>query len=204
MSHAYLMVGGDESARLKKLSEFYCQKKPKCVFENDPDTHILTNDVSIKIEDVRNLEIKLSLKPYNFPPKVAVILEAEKLTFEAQGALLKLLEEPPGESILILTTKDAANLLPTIVSRCQIIFLAAQNQLSFKAHEKEEIKKFTLDILKSNSGQRLKLVEKITNRQEALLFVQKQLLFWHEVFLVSPSPSTSRILRQIQKTLKYL
>ncbi|MDP3888524.1 MAG: hypothetical protein Q8Q24_00625, partial [bacterium] len=47
-------------------------------------------------------------------------------------------------------------------------------------------------------------VEKITNRQEALLFVQKQLLFWHEVFLVSPSPSTSRILRQIQKTLKYL
>jgi DNA polymerase-3 subunit delta' len=53
--------------------------------------------------------------------KVVIIDDAEKMTPQAQNCLLKTLEEPPSDSILILVTSDRHSLFPTIVSRCQVI-----------------------------------------------------------------------------------
>lgn len=204
MNHAYIISGGKSSTRKEKIKEIYQRLKPKGEMEKDPDVHQLESETNIKIEEVRNLERVLNLKPYDVPPKIAIILEAEKLTFEAQGALLKILEEPPGETILILTTADENNLLPTIVSRCQQIYLPPQTEFVMEKEEFEEMKRFTKELLAASTGKRIKLAEKIINREEAIIFCQKQLLFWEKVLVQKPNTKVTQILRQIQKTLKYL
>lgn len=74
---------------------------------------------AIKIETVRGLQRKLSLRPNEARYRVVVLGNFERATTGAANALLKTLEEPPAHVTLILTTPDKARLLPTIVSRCQ-------------------------------------------------------------------------------------
>ncbi len=72
----------------------------------------------IKIDQIRALCRKLALKPYESRFRFAIIAEAGSLNPEAGNALLKMLEEPPDRTILILTAEQASDLLPTIGSRC--------------------------------------------------------------------------------------
>ena len=80
------------------------------------------NDM-LSVEDVRSLRREASAKPYEGRRKVAIIVAADRMNAAASNALLKTLEEPPGSLMLILTASRAGRLLPTIVSRCQPVFL---------------------------------------------------------------------------------
>ena len=81
------------------------------------------NDM-VSVEDVRSLRREASAKPYEGRRKVAIIVAADRMNAAASNALLKTLEEPPGSLMLILTASRAGRLLPTIVSRCQPVFLS--------------------------------------------------------------------------------
>ncbi len=76
---------------------------------------------TIKIEAIRELQRRLSFKPYEGKKKLAIIDNAEDMTTEALNSFLKTLEEPPGETVIILITSNMHSLLPTVVSRCQVI-----------------------------------------------------------------------------------
>lgn len=78
----------------------------------------------IKVEAVRDLRSRIAFKPYEGRCKVFIIREADRMGEEASNALLKTLEEPPPESLLVLTTPEESDLLPTIVSRCLRLPLA--------------------------------------------------------------------------------
>ena len=73
---------------------------------------------SIKINEIREVKNVLSLKPYESTISACVIEDAHMVTPEASNALLKVLEEPPGDSLLILVTSKKELLLETVVSRC--------------------------------------------------------------------------------------
>lgn len=74
----------------------------------------------IKVDQVREqIEEQLYLKPYEGRYKVALVDNADLMNINAQNAFLKTLEEPPGDSVIILITCRPQYLLPTIVSRCQ-------------------------------------------------------------------------------------
>jgi len=73
------------------------------------------------IEQVRDLKHRFSRSAYEGAWRSAVILHAEKMREEAASALLKVLEEPPTRSVIVLTTSAPDALLPTIVSRCQMV-----------------------------------------------------------------------------------
>lgn len=75
---------------------------------------------SVGIEKIRDLKEWSSFKPSEGKVKVAIIIEAQTLTTEAQNALLKTLEEPPKGTIIILSAPDKQNLLNTVTSRCFI------------------------------------------------------------------------------------
>ena len=60
----------------------------------------------------------MGIKPYYGPKKIYIVNEAEKMTVQAQNALLKTLEEPPAYGVIILLTTNMDSLLPTILSRC--------------------------------------------------------------------------------------
>ncbi len=80
---------------------------------------------SIGIKAARALIHKMSLKPVQRGPRIGVVAEADALTVDAQNALLKLLEEPPGFTVLILVADNPATLLPTVRSRCQVLRFGA-------------------------------------------------------------------------------
>lgn len=73
----------------------------------------------LRIDQIRRLITTLSMKPFNDGYRVAVIADAQTLNPEASNALLKVLEEPPDATILILTAPQQSDLLSTIVSRCR-------------------------------------------------------------------------------------
>jgi len=74
---------------------------------------------NIKIEQIRELNRRLSFAPVSATYRVCVIQQADSMTGEAANSFLKTLEEPPAGNILILNAVEPLNLLPTIVSRCQ-------------------------------------------------------------------------------------
>jgi DNA polymerase-3 subunit delta' len=91
---------------------------------NHPDIRILdAESESLKIEQIRELQGELLLSPNEGAYRVALLCNFERATLGAANALLKTLEEPGSQVILILTAADPGGLLPTIVSRCQIITL---------------------------------------------------------------------------------
>jgi DNA polymerase-3 subunit delta' len=77
----------------------------------------------IKIEPVRQLIYDLTLKPVEARRRVARLIQFDAANVETMNAFLKTLEEPPGEVVILLTAESAGALLPTIVSRCEIIAL---------------------------------------------------------------------------------
>lgn len=82
-----------------------------------PDVHTY----GFSIEDARQLKKDISLKPYEAKKKVFIIDNAHHLTTEASNALLRVLEEPPRDSLIILVSSKPRLLFKTIISRCKII-----------------------------------------------------------------------------------
>ena len=75
----------------------------------------------IKIDQIRTLCQTLAMKPYEARTRVVIIADAQAMNPAAGNALLKMLEEPPVRTVLILLAPHTSDLLPTIVSRCQRI-----------------------------------------------------------------------------------
>ena len=88
-----------------------------------PDVRIVAGPAEgrrdISIEQVRDLQRELGFRSLSRHPKVGIVDDAHLLTLQAQNALLKTLEEPNGESVLVLVALQASALAPTILSRCQ-------------------------------------------------------------------------------------
>ncbi len=78
---------------------------------------------TLKVEQVREVTKFLSLKPYQSAYKTVIFLRFQEANANAQNALLKTLEEAPSFGLLLLTADNAEQLLPTIVSRCEILRL---------------------------------------------------------------------------------
>ncbi len=86
-------------------------------------TQSLDDARSIKVEQIRELQSGLSLAPYEAKYRIALLLNFQEATPNAQNALLKTLEDAPSKVILLMTADSVENLLPTIVSRCEILRL---------------------------------------------------------------------------------
>ena len=78
---------------------------------------------TLKVEQVREVTKFLSLKPYQSQYKIVIFLRFQEANASAQNALLKTLEEAASYAVLLLTADNAEQLLPTIVSRCEILRL---------------------------------------------------------------------------------
>ncbi|MDO8461056.1 MAG: hypothetical protein Q7S38_01295 [bacterium] len=146
----------------------------------------------IGIEDVRILQKKMFLKPFRSPIKAALIKNAESLTPEAQNSLLKLIEEPPPNTIIILTASSKDSLLPTILSRCKII------ELKDTAHEFSESEisqnlKILMSLSSAGIGEKLKLAQDLAKnlpagrqgKEEAIVFLEKMILVSRQQMLTN-------------------
>ncbi len=141
--HAFLMEGqrgiGKGKLALQLAMGICCSAKesrpcgscPSCVkavHGNHSEIKRIDEESVIKIETIRELQKEIQLKPYEGTKKVFIINNAEAMTIQAQNALLKTLEEPPSYATIILLTNNASSLLPTIISRCQLLKLVPAKQ----------------------------------------------------------------------------
>ncbi len=134
-----LLLSGPQNVGKSTVARFIaqvlnCQTSPipcgqclscrKVVNNIHPDVRIFDDDSrAIKIDEIRALQRELSLSPYEGHYRVAILCNFERATISAANALLKTLEEPASQVVMILTATDPSALLPTIVSRCQAISL---------------------------------------------------------------------------------
>lgn len=139
-SHSYIFEGptgcGRRTVALALVQALFCQAVDddacgvcsscrKVAAGSHADIHLIEPDGQfIKIEQVRELQRDLGLRPYEAPRKACIIESAERFNPAAGNSLLKTLEEPPGNAIIILLTENVGMLLPTIRSRCQLIRFA--------------------------------------------------------------------------------
>ncbi len=169
MRHAYLFCGppgvGRRTLALRFAQAINCTQPPapgepcgSCrtcqqmermqhadlsVVQPEPDASTL------KVDQIRDLMHTLSLSPYQARFRVALLLNFETATPSAQNALLKTLEEAPEKAVLLLTSDSPDNLLPTIVSRCEVLRLrplavgdlstALQSRCGLSAEEAENL-----------------------------------------------------------------
>ena len=121
ISHAYMFEGPSGVGKNTMARDLATTLLEMVNLFNSPDYIEITPDGnSIKIAQIRKLQSDILVKPYK-SYKIYVIDEAQKMTVEAQNALLKTLEEPPKYAIIILITNNKESLLDTIKSRCEII-----------------------------------------------------------------------------------
>jgi len=94
--------------------------------DSQPDVRTVSPEAGkrgVTIEQVRQLEHDAGLRPYEAERKVFILRGADTMPEPAANALLKTLEEPPGDTVLVLTATDLAQVLPTIASRCREVAL---------------------------------------------------------------------------------
>ena len=149
ISHSYLFLGTQGIGKKMIAKEFakmilctsedkYCGVCKSCIefdTDNNPDFSIIEPDGnSIKIDQIREFQKKVSEKPIISQRKVYIINDSDKMTVEAQNCLLKTLEEPPEFVTIILVGTNENAFLSTIKSRCMI--------LHFEEISEEEILKY--------------------------------------------------------------
>ncbi len=141
VSHAYIF-GGEHGSGKKLLASLFamtlqcqehgiepcmkCASCKKALNKNHPDIINITHEKpnSIGIDEIRDQLINdVGIKPYESPYKIYIVNDADKLTLQAQNALLKTIEEPPAYAVVMLLADDPDALLPTITSRCVILSL---------------------------------------------------------------------------------
>ena len=146
--HAMIFSGPEMIGKKKIAIEFikniFCEELcGECYFcksiEYNPDINIISPvDGNIEIEEIRKAKERLSLKPYYNKIKALIIDDSHLMKSDAQNALLKMLEEPKGDTLIIFITPFREMLLKTIRSRAQ--------EIKFSLVGNEEIEKYLISL----------------------------------------------------------
>lgn len=157
ISHAYIFVGKNGTGKEYLAKRFariiLCENKEEDDCDNckkfekgaHPDFIKIDGTDGIKIEDIRGLIERINLSPNLSSKKVALITKAENMGTEAANALLKTLEEPPADTIIIITVVSEKAIPQTIISRGQKIKFQEMEDKEIKEILKENYKKEEID-----------------------------------------------------------
>jgi len=142
LRHAYLFSGpagtGKRTLALRFAQAVNCEQPPAAGYAcgncltcrqifrmQHADLAVVKPEAAgvLKVEQVRELQHFVSLAPYASNFRIALLIDFENANASSQNALLKTLEEPNPKVLILMTVDDAENLLPTIVSRCELLRL---------------------------------------------------------------------------------
>lgn len=129
-----------------------------------PDLLWFDPNSKLGVAEVKQIRQFLSLKPYQSKGRGVVIIQADKLTTEAQNGLLKTLEEPPTGAVIVLGAISEDNLLPTVVSRCEVVQIKSVDSQNQPDDGSGQIEK----LLKMSTEDRFKYIEKLDDKEGLL------------------------------------
>ena len=183
--HSYMLVGekgmGKKTMAEAFLLELFCKEEdeskrpcltcPECkkiLSNNHPDVIYITHEkpAVISVDEVREQLIDtIDIKPYEGGYKVYVIPEADKMTLQAQNAILKTLEEPPEYAVILLLVNDDRKLLDTVRSRVirenlrPLTDKVIKEYLSERLHKSSDMTDICVAFSKGNLGRAIELCE---------------------------------------------
>ena len=135
------------SASLQLTNIFFCKRKwddKKKLFQKN-----------ISIDDIRELGRKFYLSSADYSYKVCIVDTTEDLNISASNSLLKMLEEPPKNTLFILVSNNKQSILPTILSRCQ--------KISFQRLSEDDLQNITVGLFEENHFDLLKRTGALTS-----------------------------------------
>ncbi len=114
--------GSDAARPTEAMSCGRCRTCRAISTDRHPDIHLLgPAGRMIKVEQIRQLRDAIALKPFEAAARMVIIDHAHTMNTPAANALLKSLEEPPPDTVFLLLTDQPGRMLPTVISRCQVI-----------------------------------------------------------------------------------
>ena len=157
VSHAYI-INGERSAGKEFIARVFamtlqcekgetepcgeCHSCKQALGNNQPDIIYISHEKpnTIGVEDIRSqINNDIVIKPYSSPRKIYIINEGEKMTPQAQNALLKTLEEPPEYAVILILTTNMDALLPTVLSRCVALNMKPVSDALVKKYLMEQL-----------------------------------------------------------------
>ncbi|MCL4353168.1 hypothetical protein M1615_01695 [Patescibacteria group bacterium] len=161
------------AANSKEKSQKYIEKIREKYGISRFEVSKIVGESSIGIGEARRIKETIFLTPGKGNKKIVVIENADLLTIEAQNALLKTLEEPPDSAFIVLLAESLENLLPTVVSRCEVVRIRDERKrLSEEKGQGFEEKLNT--VLSADINKKLKLAQDNGKTKEtALIFVEQ-------------------------------
>lgn len=193
---SFLLIAKHPEKR-KEYITLFCQNHTISKFDQ---TVISTDEPSIGIAEVRNMQKTLFLAPYQGAEKSVILENAHTLTIEAQNALLKVLEEPPADTYLFLSAATSSTFLPTILSRCTLVQLEEEKQ-SISPEMQDRLAR-DMDVIKSeNINSQLALAEKVSLDKDNLTPWFEQILGMLRENLLE-NPTDVRLARKIHALLQ--
>ena len=158
VSHAYI-INGERNAGKEFIAKTFamavqcenrqdaepcgeCHSCKQALSGNHPDIIFITHEKpgTIGVDDIRRqINGDVAIKPYSGPKKIYIVSEGEKMTVQAQNALLKTLEEPPEYAVILILTDNVNTLLPTILSRCVVLNMKPVRDAQIKEYLMENL-----------------------------------------------------------------
>ena len=157
VSHAYI-INGERNAGKEFIARVFamalqCEKKEaepcgechsckQALSNNQPDIIYISHEKpnTIGVEDIRaQINNDIVIKPYSSPRKIYIVNEGEKMTPQAQNALIKTLEEPPEYAVIVILTTNVEALLPTVLSRCVVLNMKPVSDALVKKYLMEQL-----------------------------------------------------------------
>ncbi|MCX6720602.1 MAG: AAA family ATPase [Candidatus Staskawiczbacteria bacterium] len=178
LAHAYLFTGAEGIGKKTFAEEFAgfigCKFPDLLIIKSINSKSSIENkrdSLEIDVGQVRDALNFLSYKSYNGGYKVVIVDNAERMNVEAQSCFLKTLEEPKGNTILVMVSSKPDMLLSTIFSRCQTVKFFKPKDLpknSEKVERDKEILDVLLPVLNSTLADKFKYVKAIDWEKQEL------------------------------------
>lgn len=186
----------------KKISKEYINSLCKELGIGEFETTRVENK-TLGIEDVRAIQKNITLKPVVGTHTAIILKITELITQQAQNALLKILEEPPEHTLIIISAISREQFLPTILSRCKIVKLN-KNQEKITEQKNTQDLDLLFSLLEINFESRLKIAQDITKtKEDALVWLEKMILSLREL-LIDKELHASHQTLQLSQLLNYL
>jgi hypothetical protein len=169
------LIIGRPFEKAKKYAFAFCEKNKIDKF----DISFIESEKAVGITQVRDFQKSIFLKPFKSKQKAVILSAQNGITIEAQNALLKVLEEPPDNTIIFLLCQSSEGFLPTIISRCKVISLDKQDsEINLKESEK-----ILLSLKDASVGDKLKLAQDNSRDKESALGFIEGLILASELLL---------------------
>lgn len=179
VNHAYLIESKNIEYAYEKVKEFAEQLLNSKDLTNNPDYNLVeAEDKSIKINQIRELQSDIIIKPLKSNRKIYVILEADKMNEQSQNCILKTLEEPPIYATIFLITAFPERLISTVNSRVKRVRIEGESTVK----EFEKIKEMINSWNSLSDTDKLRYSEFFTeNKDDFKDMLKYMIVYYHEL-----------------------